>query len=172
MPTPGPKEIRESFELVDWLQKHLKTVGVVLFIVSCVVAVALWFFATEIPRWLFIVAVLVMVALAALLLFSFGASVLERVRKWDKLKRHLANDEQFCLRRFIETNQMNCCFLGNEAGPGSLLEAGILRVDAGVGELARTADRPAFWYTIDPWVFNYLKKHSEVVGLNHGKQAH
>jgi hypothetical protein len=98
-----------------------------------------------------------------LIVYSGIYSGIARLFMRNRIHR-LAGDEKSTLARFLQKDSMTVAFLGSEPGPGSLIQAGIVYIEPNIGELARKDG--AFWYTVKPWVFHYIKKHKHLIGLS------
>jgi hypothetical protein len=79
--------------------------------------------------------------------------VIERIR-------HAGADEQFTLSEFIRTNHVIQCIGWSHAPSASSLIKDKILFDTGKRD---GGDSP--YLGIDPWVFQYLKRHKEIVGL-------
>jgi len=74
--------------------------------------------------------------------------------------RNSARDERNILSRFIQTDSAIQCFGWRDAPSASSLIRDKILFDTGNRD---GSDSP--YISIDPWVFQYLRKHREIIGL-------
>jgi hypothetical protein len=110
-----------------------------------------------------------MVILCAVSLVWLGTSPFVVWHRHYKIKeriKHSGRDEQSVLARFIRTNSVVECFGWSEAPHTSSLIQDKILFDTGSRD---GAGNP--YISMDPWVFQYLRKHKQNVGINEKKQS-
>jgi hypothetical protein len=160
-----PNDIHDSIGIIERLRANLATTGAI-FAISAGISISMYFLHGYIPiLWYEAISTIFFLAAMAsgiLILYSSGYAGLARLAMCRRL-HHLAGDEKTALARFIEKDSMTVAFFGSESGPGSLIQAGIVSIEPNIGELAR--NEGAFLYTVKSWIFHYLKKHKNLIGL-------
>jgi hypothetical protein len=158
-------EVHDSIGIIERLRTNLAATGAI-FLIATGILVLMYFLSGRIPIiWQGPINTVCFLAAAVsgiLILYSICYAGLVWIFMWRRIHR-LAGDEETTLREFVAQNAMTVSFLPGTAGPGSLIQAGIIGIEANIGELAR--EKGAFWYTIKPWIFRYLKKHKNLIGL-------
>ena len=101
-----------------------------------------------------------------LLLYPFLASdawlhrTIAKSAMKDRLKK-LATDEKTMLRVFAEQNMSTAQFPGIHAAPAGSLSASKIIFSA--PPLDRWADQGLYYFRIEPWILEYLKKHPRLL---------
>jgi hypothetical protein len=91
-----------------------------------------------------------------------GAEVIRRFEIKREL-RHLSGDEKEILQDLISNDKKTCQRTAWHSGPDSLEESKIITIKRNVGADAR--DGGVLVCTIKSWIFRYLKKHRQLIGL-------
>jgi hypothetical protein len=152
--SPSLDAVSSHVDLIVRLQESVRTLFASFLSFGVLMLISFW----HLPQWVQIIAVVGCVACGSVLVVLLGDFL--RIR-WFRLHQ-LAGDEKKTLLAFVQNNRRTVHWLAGDDGPMSLFAEGILLPAKRAAALSSN-DEGYAWYTIRPWVFNYLSKRRDLI---------
>jgi hypothetical protein len=150
---PSLNAVSSHVDLIVRLQESVKTLFASFLSFGVLMLISFW----HLPQWVQIIATVGCVTCGSVLIVLLGDFL--RVR-WFRLHQ-LAGDEKEVLLAFVKNNKKTIHWRSGYDLPMSLFAEGILL--AAKRMPASPNDAGYDWYTIRPWVFNYLSKRRDLI---------